>query len=126
MDSARQSFPNLRNNALGILTRSKSELVLVSKLRTWKGVAWARTAQDVSLDSSVIGSGGVHLAQGAVSLDNSLGQPVVGVYNDREAKHLSFSRLRGAIHKHFKNHFLVYNSLRNRPKPCLKRQSPLQ
>lgn len=56
--------------------------ILCALLILLGGAAWARTAQNSSIDRSVIGSGGAHLEQGPVSLDNTLGQPVAGGYSD--------------------------------------------
>jgi len=46
------------------------------------GAAWAHTAQGHSVVWQVIGSGGEHLEQGGFSLDNTLGQPIVGDYGN--------------------------------------------
>jgi hypothetical protein len=59
--------------------------ILCALLILLTGVAWARTAQNSLIDRSVIGSGGAYLEQGVVSLDNTLGQPVVGSYSDGNA-----------------------------------------
>ena len=57
-------------------------LVLLASL---VGGAGADTAQNGAIDRHVIGSGGARLEQGAVTLDNTLGQPVVGNYHTGEA-----------------------------------------
>ncbi len=45
------------------------------------GATWARAAQGYTLTQWVIGGGGAHLEQGIYTLDNTLGQPVVGRYS---------------------------------------------
>lgn len=52
--------------------------ILCTLLTLLVGVSWAHMAQDSSVDRQVIASGGTQLEQGAYSLDNTLGQPVVG------------------------------------------------
>ncbi len=59
--------------------------ILCAVLIVLGGVAWARTVQSSSIDRSVIGSGGAHLEQGSISLDNTLGQPVAGSYSEGDA-----------------------------------------
>jgi hypothetical protein len=44
------------------------------------GATWARAAQGYTITRQVIGSGGAHLEQGSYTLDNTLGQLVVGLY----------------------------------------------
>jgi hypothetical protein len=42
---------------------------------------WAQAAQGYNLTRHVISSGGARLEQGSYTLDNTLGQPVVGRYS---------------------------------------------
>jgi hypothetical protein len=44
----------------------------------WIGTRWANAAPSPSITRRVSGSGGGRLEQGIYSLDNTLGQPVVG------------------------------------------------
>ncbi len=50
------------------------------------GVAWASTTQTPAIDWQVLSGGGGHLEKGNVSLDNTLGQPVVGTYGGGNAE----------------------------------------
>lgn len=46
------------------------------------GLTWAYAAPHVATEWHVIGGGGASLEQGTLHLRNTLGQPVVGRYND--------------------------------------------
>mgnify|MGYP006281709501 CR=1 FL=1 len=44
----------------------------------WIGATWVRAAPTPTVIRRVIGGGGAHLEEGAYTLDNTIGQPVIG------------------------------------------------
>lgn len=58
-------------------------IILIALCLALLGAMWADAAQSPSLARQAIGSG-EHLEQGKYSLHNTIGQPVVGEYNQNE------------------------------------------
>ena len=58
-------------------------IVILALLVLLAGTGWARAAPAATLDRYVTGGGGTTLEQGALSLDNTIGQPVAGRYGSR-------------------------------------------
>jgi hypothetical protein len=68
------SFEKTRVKEYALVALSVLCLLLV-------GATWVRAAQGYTVTRRVIGGGGARLEQGIYTLDNTLGQPIVGRYS---------------------------------------------